>query len=170
MRSIRERANTFNDLALSSARVSWEPNSKIAPHLIQSIREKGYDELSFEQKVFKWDFIQAVAMNWWAVTFAKLNLPSKEFSVVADILETKLTEWNNGTIGAFTDLNNFIKAYNADYEKITDIKEATDFTILLVGTWMLWNLTEKKSFNDEARLSRMLGQAAYSLARSFISL
>ena len=61
-------------------------------------------------------------------------------------------------INCFSDLNAFVQGYEAQYQKMTAPKEVLSFTKLIVGTWLLWNLTNKANLNDESELAGMLGE------------
>jgi hypothetical protein len=159
---LRDKAESFVAHAKLFALGSWKPFVELKPHLWQAISEDGRGELTFEQKCFKWDFLLMVAMAWWTVNSARIELPKSDFDSVADILEQRIAEWNRGTVPAFSDLNNFVCRYDSEYQKISDIQKVVDFTKLLVGTWVLWNLTNKARFEDEAALATMLGRLVHA--------
>ncbi len=140
---------------------SWKPVIENKPHLWQAISDNGCDALNFEQKCFKWDFMLMVAMAWWAVSSARIELPDSKFKSVALKIEQGIQNWNRGGISALEDLNKFICKYDSDYQNILDIKKIEDFTKILVGTWILWNLTNKNEFEDEADLAAMLGKLVH---------
>jgi hypothetical protein len=134
---------------------------KAKPHLWDAIAEAGGSELTFDQKAFKWDFLHVVAMMWWAVSQAKSSLPEPDFEQVTELLETQLTQWNAGAVGSLSDLNGFIKSYEAQYQSITEVDEVVRFTEIAVGGWLLWNLTNMARLADEADVAYMLGHAVY---------
>jgi hypothetical protein len=163
MKSTPERrAQDVFDMIKLLAVGLWEPCAKLKPHLWEAVAERGKAPLTLDEKCFKWDFLHIVAMTWWAVNLAKVTLPPAEFKIVARSLEQQVGEWNPGAIAGFSDLNNFVRMYDSEFQKLTDLSEVIDFTKLVVGTWLLWNLTNKAKFSDEAELAGMLGHTVYS--------
>lgn len=146
---------------------SWKPFLDLKPHLWQAISERGHKELSFEEKCFKWDSLHIVAMSWWAVNSAKIELPEPDFREIADTLERQMADWNRGGIAGFSDLDKFIQGYEQQYRKMVEPREVIDFTKLLVGIWLLWNLTNKAKFNDEVALANMLGNLVYECVAGY---
>jgi len=110
-----------------------------------------------------------IAMTWWAVNSAKIELPEAEFRDIADTLERQMANWNPGSVAGFSDLNKFIQGYEHEYRKMVESREVFDFTKLLVGTWLRWNLTDKAKCEDVAELANMLGHLVYSCVGGFWS-
>ena len=167
MKSREQMAEEFVELANVFAMGTWKPFVQDHPHLWQAIKEAGRGELTFEQKVFKWDFLLMVAMAWWSVNAARLKFPKSEFEKVADIIERHIAEWNRGTVPAYADLNQFVCRYKTEYVKISDPDRLVGFMKLLVGTWLLWNLTDKTKFKDEAQLATTLGAVAHECGAGY---
>jgi len=159
--TVEGRARQVSNMVKLSAMGLWEPYITLKPHLWEAVAERGIESLTFNEKCFKWDFLHIVAMTWWAVNLAKLNLPQAKFTKAARCLEEQSGQWNVGVIPCFSDLNSFIQRYEQQYQKMTAPKEVLEFTKLIVGTWLLWNLTNKANFNDETELAGMLGHTVY---------
>ena len=157
----QKRADSFVSHAKLFAVGSWKPFLERKPHLWQAICEHGRKELSFEEKCLKWDFLLMVAMAWWAINSAKIEIPEGEFPNIADTLERQLANWNPRSVSGFSDLNKFIKGYEPQYQNLVDLREVTDFTKVLVGTWVVWNLTNKAKLDDEAEVASLLGNLVY---------
>jgi hypothetical protein len=153
----RQVCNLIKRFAISSR----EPFEELKPHLWEAIADSGLPHLTYEEKCFKWEFLHITAMSWWAVNLAKLQLPAAHFKNAVACIEQEIGQWNAGLIECFSDLNGFVQLYDAQYQQITDPDEVVPLTKFIVGLWLLMNLTDKATFNDEAELAGMLGHHVY---------
>jgi hypothetical protein len=156
-----DKAQAFLDHAKRCAIRVRKPAVEAKPHLWEAIAEAGASELTSDQKEFKWDFLHVVAMTWWAVSQARSSLAASDFEQVTELLEQQLSRWNAGAVAGLADLNEFIKAYGAQYQSMTEVDEVVRFTKMVVGGWLLWNLTDKATLADEAEIAYMLGHGVY---------
>jgi len=161
MPSPQEQAAHFLGHAKLVAVGLWEPVSKQQPHLWQAIAERGRTHLTFDEKCFKWDFLHIVAMTWWAIQHATATLPPDEWELAAATLDVQVAEWNAGAHGALADLARFVSMHEQSVDSFADVPAAVAHTKRVVGTWLLWNLTNKATFADEAELASMLGHVVY---------
>jgi len=160
MQSLKEKAKAFIGHAKVHSVGSWKPFRELRPHLWDAIRSPGKDTLSFEEKCFAWDFLHVVAMTWLAVNSAKLELPETDFIEVSNILEKETRSWNHGASIGFFDLDKFIQEYMPKYKD--SIKPPHDLLNFTIGTWLLWNLTNKAPLKDSAELANMLGNNVHA--------
>ena len=144
-----------------------KPSAEAKPHLWEAVAEAEPSELTFDQKAFKWDFLHVVAMTWWAVSQARSSLPASDFEQVTELLEKQLAQWNAGAVAGLSDLNDFIKSYESQYQSMTEADEVVRFTEMVVGGWLLWNLTNKAALADEAEIAYMLGHAVYRCVNGY---
>lgn len=136
----------------------WEPFNKKYPILINKISG---------DKLFKWDFFIKIAIIWCAVSEMKIYLPEKEWRELLKIIEEQTIKWNPVSTNAIKDLNNFMASYKNKIDDPSSLEEAMRFTRLLVGTWIIWNLTEKAKIQDEAEISNAIGTVIYNSVNGY---
>lgn len=155
--ALSSKAEAFHGLALVAAIGACEPFSELKPQFWDMIAERGRPVLTEEEKLFKWRFLLVIGLTYWAINSARLSLPQNEFHLVRDILKSNLSGWNRGALPTFSDLIKFVASYDLELKKISNRTESMDFVKLLVGTWLLWNLTNKAKIPDEGQHASMLG-------------
>lgn len=135
----------------------WEPFQKY-PDLINKIPGN---------KHLKWDFYIKVAILWCAISEMKIQLSEHEYDKLSTIIEEQCIEWQPQSLVAIKDINNFLASYKNKLNEITSLEEAARFTRLLVGTWTVWNLTEKSKIQDEAEIAGAIGYVIHNSIKGY---
>jgi hypothetical protein len=158
MESLKEKAERLVAFVKILAISSWQPFLDKYPNVVEAMPN---------DKHFTWDFFNTIAMVWWAISEAKITLSKTEYPALIDIIEESLVRWHPKAIDAYKDLNKFICMYDKDFQSFTSIKETIDFTKSLVGTWLIWNITNKAKLEKEAEIASALGYLTYSVITGY---
>ena len=162
-----KKAETFLTHAKAVVEGMSKPFFEAKPQLWAAIVGKSGKALKDDEKRARWRYYNLVAMTWWAVDGAKFSMPDEQFEAVTAVLERELLAWDPTALEALAELYKFIHGYDAAIEKLTDPEDNLGFLKQLIGTWVVWKLTDKAPLKDEASVASVLGGVVHGCAAGY---
>lgn len=114
-------------------------------------------------KHFKWDFFIKIALIWCSVNEMKETLSEEECEKCYLIIEDSLIKWNTQSLSAIKDLNYFFVSYKNKIKSPDTLKKSIEISEVILGTWIVWNLTDKRDVQDEGLIANNIGKTVYNL-------
>lgn len=169
MTPAEKKAGTFLTHAKAVVEGMTKPFREAKPQLWGAIRGPKGKPLSEDDKLARWRYYNLIAMTWWGVDGAKFSMPDEQFEAVTAVLERSLVEWDPAALDGLAELYKFIHGYDDAIEKLTDPADNLGFLKQLIGTWVVWKLTDRAALEDEASVAAVLGGVAHGCAAGYWS-
>ncbi len=161
------RAEKFLTHAKAVVEGITKPFCEAKPQMWEAVVGPGGEALGEDEKKARWRYYNLVAMTWWAVDGAKFSMPDEAFEAVTAVLGRELLAWDPTALEALAELYKFIHGYDDAIEKLTDPEDNLGFLKQLIGTWVVWKLTDKAPLKDEASVASVLGRVVHGCAAGY---
>lgn len=167
MTSPEQRAEAFLTHAKAVIEGMTKPFCEAKPQMWAAIVGPGGKPLDDDGKKARWRYYNLIAMTWWAVDGAKFAMPDEQFESVTAVLERVLLDWDPSALDGLRELYKFIHGYDTAIDKLTDPDDNLGFLKQLIGTWVVWKLTNKTPLEDEASVAAVLGRVMHGCAAGY---
>jgi hypothetical protein len=125
----------------------------VAPNCVDAAC-KIFPQLLSAERLELWGFFGTVLAVGTAIRKIKADVPEGDRDRLHRIVVQRLQEWNISGTAALDDLHMFTEMCAA---RSTGAIDLPDFYIGTGGTWVLWNVTDKKFISGEREIASMIG-------------
>ena len=114
-----------------------------------------FPQLRAANRFQMWDFFATVLPVWAALDHIPLDVPEESRIRIESTVHSQLISWNPSGGHALKDLHLLVAKLAAGESDSTKKRELAP---LSGGTWLLWNLTDNASIQDESIIAATLGR------------
>ena len=123
-----------------------------------------YPQLRRTARFHMWDFFATVASVWVAYSQIDEDVEMSLRRSTKTTVQNALDEFHPSAFGALKDLDNLVLRI---LSREPDITKRPTHTPLAVGTWFVWNLTNKQPIQDEPQIAGFLGRVVVQMINGY---
>ena len=126
----------------------------------QSSAFRLFPQLESASKIRSWDFFCTVLATWSALLKIKTFVKDIKFAnELQELVFIKLKEFHPSAVDAYDDFDNFLINHLKNQSQSVINPEVVK---TIAGLWIVWNLTEKQSIQDERAIVSVLGEVFFT--------